>query len=164
MRVHSHLTRTRSATAGEGARRKHGGSLEVIGKCERRAARGSLHRLVRVLCAASRSAFDSFHSTSVTAITRTIGAVMNKITISPRMNFATKCRQWRANQYHCNKTHDSRDRLARTAANTPSASARRSTEIRAVSTMESGKRSQPVAIATHTKDSKDAPIASIGAL
>ena len=41
-----HLTRIRSATAGEGARRKHERGWNH-GKCDRRAARGSLHRLVR---------------------------------------------------------------------------------------------------------------------
>ena len=46
------LTRTRSATAGEGARRKHERGWNH-GKCERRAARGSLHRLVRSLHRAS---------------------------------------------------------------------------------------------------------------
>ena len=51
-----HLTRTRSATAGEGARRKQRGGWNH-GKCERRAARGSLHRLVR--CFGVRSVLTS---------------------------------------------------------------------------------------------------------
>ena len=43
-----HLTRTRSATADEGARRSEW-RVEVISKVERRAVRRSLHRLVRSL-------------------------------------------------------------------------------------------------------------------